>query len=238
MPEAAFEVLKPTVQSLLGSREVDLVPANISLSSLYHVSKPFRLGTEKKRFKVTQKGIKLTLLEKEVLDQTARAFSVLFNRFEADGYRAHLRTAISASSMDITLARFLRGKRTGAFASIQRLIQVLKRLSYERYEGSPATTGFLIFRTKSETLRVQAKKQGFDWVEITPAKIDDDFFGGPLTYRYIDGNNSFFASGIQMKAVATIRSKRYTASDAVDRLSHAELYRLLEAAGEYAFEPS
>lgn len=235
MPDAAFEVLKPAVQSLLGGRGVDLVPADKGFSSQHYVSKAIKLGSERKRILVTQVGIRLTSLEAELLNQTAKAFGILFNRFESTGYKAHLRTAISASVMDITLARFLRGKRPGAFASVQRLIQVLKRLSYERYEGSPATTGFLVFRTKRETLRDKVRKLRCDWVDLTPVKIDDGFFGSPLTYRYVDGNHSFFAAGIQMKAVATIRSKHFSTDDAVDRLSHAELYRLLEIAGEYAF---
>lgn len=236
MPEAAFKVLKPALQSLLGSRQVDLVPAEKVFPPQYHVSRPIKLGTERKRLGVTQRGIRLASLETKLLDQTAKAFAILFNKFESNGYRAHLRTAISASVMDITLARFLRGERTGAFASIQTLIQVLKRLSYERYEGSPATTGFLVFRTKRpETLRDRAKKLEFDWIDLTPVKIDDGFFAGPLTYRYVDGCHSFFAADIRMKAVATLRSKRFSAGDAVDRLSHAELCELLKIAGRHAF---
>lgn len=235
MPEAAFEVLKPAVQSLLGSRRVDLVLADKDFSSQYYVSKPIKLGSERKRILVTQEGIRLTSLEAEILNQTAKAFALLFNRFESTGYKAHLRTAISASVMDITIARFLRGKRAGVFASVQRLIQILKRLSYERYEGSPATTGFIIFRAKRETFREKARKLECDWIDLKPVEIDDNFFGSPLTYRYVDGNHSFFAAGIKMKAVATIRSKRFSTDDTVDRLSHAELYRLLEIAGEYAF---
>nr|HDN00214.1 hypothetical protein [Deltaproteobacteria bacterium] len=235
MPEAAFEVLKPAVQSLLGGRRADLVPADNDFSSRDYVSKPIHVGSEKKRIRVAQKGIKLTPFEAELLNQTAKAFAVLFNRFESTtGYKAHLRTAISSSVMDITLARFLRGKRSGGFASVQSLIQVLKRLSYERYEGSPATTGFLVFRTKQETVRDKITSMGCYWIDLTPVKIDNDFFGSPLTYRFVDGNHNFFATGIQMKAVATIRS-RHSFDDAVDRLGHANLYRLLEISGENAF---
>lgn len=235
MPDAAFEVIRPAMQNLMGGRKVELVFPVMSTAHKFHLSKPFNLGSKKARIRVSIEGLNLTTLEKELLDHFGKAFAVLFNGFESKGYKAHLRTAISASAIDITLARYLRGDRTRAFASIQNLIQVLKRLSFERYEGSPATTGFLIFRTKKENFRDEVKNQKEEWNDLNPVKIDDKFFSGPLAYRYIDGQSSFFVSNVQMSAIATFRLKEYLNKDAIDRLSYSHLSNLIKIAGKNAF---
>ena len=235
MPDAAFKVIRPALQNLMGGRTVELVPSGGSTSGRFYFSKPFKLKSKISRIRVSTDGANLTDLEVELLGHFGKAFEVLFNRFESKGYRAHLRTAISASAIDIALARFLRGDRTKAFASIQNLIQVLKRLSFERYEGSPATTGFLIYRLKKETFRKRIEGKKIEWSNLKPVKIDDKFFTGPLTYRYIDGQSIFFVSGVQMNAVATIRLKELTNGDAIDRLSYTHLANLLDISGKSAF---
>lgn len=235
MIHSTFDVLRPALSSLLGGRRVDLIQGDKATSSKPYVSKSIILGEKRMKFAVFQEGVKLTSLEKDLLDHTADAFSVLFNRFQGEGYRAHLRTAISSSVMDIALARFLRGDRKRAFASIQELIQILKKLSYERYEGSPATTGFLVFRTAAKGLRTKAKELGFEWLDIGPLQVGRDFFKEPLTYRYIDGNNNYYAANVEMSAVATVRSLNFGGGDAVDRLSHAQFSKVIDAAGKNAF---
>jgi DNA integrity scanning protein DisA with diadenylate cyclase activity len=232
---STLDVLSPALSSLLGARRVDLVQGDKSIPSKPYVSKSINLGAENMKFAVFQEGVKLTSLEKELLDHTADAFSVLFNRFQGEGYRAHLRTAISSSVMDIALARFLRRDRKRAFASIQELMQILKKLSYERYEGSPATTGFLVFRTRTESLRAKAKELGFEWLDIGPVEVSGNFFKEPLSYRYIDGNNNYYAANIERSVVATIRHLDFASGDAVDRLSYAQFSKIVDAAGKNAF---
>ncbi|NIR49765.1 hypothetical protein GWO43_14705, partial [candidate division KSB1 bacterium] len=92
--------------------------------------------------------LSFTAIERKFISELLIAFQGLYVGFSAEGYAAHFRTALLTSLTDIAVARFLRGDGKGAFWPVQSLIQLLKNLSYQRYEGTPATTGFLIYRNK------------------------------------------------------------------------------------------
>src|SRR6185369_16437800 len=105
-----------------------------------------------------------------------------------EGYVAQFRTALLASIMDITVARSLRGDHRKGFWPIQQLIQLLKSLSYQRYEGKPATTGFIVHRTTPLLLRKLVLERGHTLIPLQPHEdISQDFFSNPLPYRFVDG---------------------------------------------------
>jgi len=143
-------------------------------------------------FSAHRQGLAFTKTEIQFCRELLTAFSGLYSGFKLEGYAAHFRTALLASIMDITVARFLRGDRSKGFWPIQQLIQLLKNLSYQRYEGKPATTGFLVHRTTEPVLRKTFKDRGHTLIPLQPHQsISPNFLDNPLTYRFIDGNNLF-----------------------------------------------
>ena len=82
MPNAAFKVIIPALQNLIGGRIAKLVPFEDSTNDRFYFSKPFKLIHKKFRIRVSTDGLSLSPLEKELLGHFVKAFEVLFNRFD------------------------------------------------------------------------------------------------------------------------------------------------------------
>ena len=129
----------------------------------------------------------------------------------------------------------LRGDHRKGFWPIQQLIQLLKSLSYQRYEGTPATTGFLVHRTTLPLLRTVLRERKHTLIPLQPhADITPSFFDNPLTYRFVDGTNLFFLATIQMQVTGVIRTASSTHND-IERLTQREIFSLVRRAGKGAF---
>ena len=237
MPVNVFEAIRPSISALLGGAAVDFSSAanqqkavEGALQIQAHIEdKPYH-------FKALRDGLPFTKTEDLFCRELLTAFSGLYTGFRLEGYAAHFRTAMLASIMDISVARFLRGDRSKGFWPIQQLIQLLKSLSYQRYEGKPATTGFLVHRTTEPALKKTIKDRHHILIPLQPHQnISSTFLDNPITYRFIDGNNLFFVSTIQMQVVGLLR----TASDAVqtdiERLTQREIFSLVRRCGTGAF---
>ncbi len=174
--------------------------------------------------------------EKKFGEELAGAFQVLYNGFKKDEHAAHYRTALLSSLMDVTIAQYLRHEHRRAFWSIQRLIQLLKNLSYQRYEGTPVTTGFIIYRHQLQKFRSACSSLDCTWKDFRPnVSISPGFFKSPLTYRLIDGLGTYFMSNINMRVTGMVKFGNYGVHDAVDRLTHRDTFALLKKAGKGAF---
>jgi len=148
MPIAVFDALRGNICSFLGGAEVDLLPGNVDmLPGDATISEVVTIDERPYRFTARRETLAFTRSEAAFCRELLTAFSGLYSGFQQEGYAAQFRTALLASIMDITVARSLRGDHRKGFWPIQQLIQLLKNLSYQRYEGKPATTGFIVHRT-------------------------------------------------------------------------------------------
>jgi len=237
MPTAAFDDIKGNIQTLLGGAEVSLVPGEEAVGGEGPaLVEAITIDNLPYAFTARRGAIPFTRTEEVFCRELLAAFAALFTGFKQEGYAAHFRTALLASIMDITVARFLRGDHRKAFWSIQQLIQLLKNLSYQRYEGKPATTGFLIHRTKLPEFSRRVRSQKYDWTDLHPPQtINADFFANPLTYRFIDGVSSLFVGNIQMQVSGIIKTRATAEREEVDRQTHQGAFALLQSAGTGAF---
>jgi hypothetical protein len=138
--------------------------------------------------------------------------------------------------MDITVARSLRGDHRKGFWPIQQLIQLLKSLSYQKYEGKPATTGVIIHRTTPAELRTLMKQRKHTLVPLKSSQsIAPGFFDNPLTYRFIDGTNLFFIAGIQMQVNGIVTIADTALFNEVERQTQRELFSIIRRSGVGAF---
>ncbi|HEY3308887.1 MAG TPA: hypothetical protein VGJ93_10580 [Desulfuromonadaceae bacterium] len=237
MPITVFDAIRGNIRSFLGGAEVDLVagqpreePNGVGMHQVVTIEDQTYL------FSARREGLPFTRIEESFCRELLTAFSALYNGFRQEGYAAHFRTALLASIMDITVARSLRGDHSKAFWPIQQLIQLLKNLSYQRYEGKPATTGFLIHRTTPLALRKLLRERHHSLIPLQPHEdISPTFFDNPLTYRFIDGANLFFVANIQMQVNGVIRTTPSRINTDVERLTQREIFSLVRRAGRGAF---
>ena len=137
MPTTVFDAIRGNIGSFLGGAVVgDLVPDGIAgVGSETTIQRTMVIDGRSYLFTACRDLLPFTRSEEVFCRELLTAFSALFSGFRQEGYAAHFRTALLASIMDITVARSLRGDRGKVFWPIQQLIQVLKSLSYQRYEG-------------------------------------------------------------------------------------------------------
>ncbi len=242
MPKSAFNAIENNISNILGGAKVALV------ESKGDVPDPQGENTGKMiiqleanfssyYFIAQRNQLTFTEAEKSIVGELLTAFQGLYVGFSAEGYAAHFRTALLTSLTDIAVARFLRGDRKGAFWPVQSLIQLLKNLSYQRYEGSPATTGFLIYRSKLDEFLKSLSATRYGWLDLDKDRhrVSADFFRNPLSYRFVDGQSALFVGDIRMNIKGTIRTSAPGPNDNIERLANRETLSLLNKAGKGSF---
>ncbi|WP_321368152.1 hypothetical protein [uncultured Desulfuromusa sp.] len=242
MPKSAFNAIEGSVRFFLGGARATLTECNENDGSSrsaerYEFLSAVEIGGVSYLFRAERKELVFTTTEKDFIRELLTAFSGLFAGFSAKGYAAHFRTALLTSLADIAVARYIRGDRKGVFWPAQSLVQLLKSLSYQRYEGTPATTGFLICRGQLDDFLVALEKTRYDWLDLEESRrrISADFFRNPLSYRLVDGHRSLFVGDIRMNIKGTIGLNSPAPGDQIEQLAHRETLKLLSKAGEGSF---
>ena len=237
MPMTIFESMSGNISSFLGGADVVLTPVSERPQHEGHtISLPVVTDGREFLFSATRKNIPFTRLEESFCGELLTAFAMLYSGFRQEGYAAQFRTALVASIMDITVARSLRGDHRKGFWPIQQLIQLLKSLSYQKYEGKPATTGVIIHRTTPAELCSVMKQRKHTLVPLKSSQsIGPGFFDNPLTYRFIDGTNLFFLAGIQLQVNGIVTISATALLNEVERQTQRELFSIIRRCGAGAF---
>jgi len=237
MPIAVFDALRGNIRSFLGGAKVDLLAGDAEIvAGEKTICEIVSIEKRPYRFVARRETLPFTRSEVAFCRELMTAFSGLNSGFQQEGYAAQFRTALLASIMDITVARSLRGDHRKGFWPIQQLIQLLKNLSYQRYEGTPATTGFIVHRTTLPLLRKLVRERHHTLIPLQPHEdISPTFFDNPLPYRFVDGTNLFFVANIQMQVTGVIRTSPTVMHTDVERLTQREIFSLVRRAGRGAF---
>jgi hypothetical protein len=237
MPITVFDAIKGNIQSFLGMAEVNLVPGGEGVEKgKTTFEEVITIEDQAYLFTARREALPFTRTEEIFCRELLTAFAGMYTGFRQEGYAAHFRTALLASMMDITVARSLRGDHQKGFWPIQQLIQLLKNLSYQRYEGKPATTGFIVHRTTLPELRKLIRYRKHTLIPLQPYQpISASFFNNPMTYRFIDGNNLLFVANILMQVTGVIRTSNCDVHNDVERLTYREIFSLVRNAGTGAF---
>ncbi len=235
MGNAIFESLKGGIIRFLGGAAVELYPAGQGEAEGV-MRLPVTIDEQLYDFIARREGVPFTRSEEAFCRELLTAFTMLNGGFHQQGYAAQFRTALLSSIMDITVARSLRVDHRKVFWPIQQLIQLMKGLSYQRYEGEQATSGFLVHRTTQAELTRLFRQRRHTMSPLKPAVgITPGFFDNPLTYRFIDGSNIFFVANIQLQVGGVLRLAGDSLSNEVERQTQRELFSLVQRCGSGAF---
>src|ERR1039457_485771 len=236
MPIEAFNAIRENIKTFLGGAAVDLMSSQDGENREYGISEIVAIDDQAYLFTAHREHLTFTRAERAFCKELLIAFAALYSGFRQQGYAAHFRTALLASIMDITVARPLRVDHKKSFWPIQQMIQLLKNLSYQRYEGTPATTGFIVYRTTQPNfLNLMRQRKHTLFSLKPPQSISASFFANPLTYRYVDATNLFFVANIQMQVTGVVRIGNYAVQTNVERLTQRELFSIVSRSGDGAF---
>ena len=236
MPIEAFNAIRENIQTFLGGARVVLLTSGEGENREAGIHEIVAIEGKPFFFTAHREHLPFTRAERAFCRELLTAFAALYSGFRQQGYAAHFRTALLASIMDITVARSLRGDHNKGFWPIQQLIQLLKNLSYQRYEGTPATTGFIVYRTTPPNFLHLLRQRKHTLFPLKPPQsISASFFANPLTYRYVDATNLFFVANIQMQVTGVVRIGNYAVQTNVERLTQRELFSIVNRSGDGAF---
>ncbi|MDD2580763.1 MAG: hypothetical protein PHR66_02100 [Desulfuromonadaceae bacterium] len=236
MPIEAFNAIRGNIQTFLGGARVELLSCQIGESGEEGICEMVAIEEQPYQFTAHRDFLPFTRAERAFCKELLTAFAALYSGFRQQGYAAHFRTALLASIMDITVARSLRVDHNKGFWPIQQLIQLLKNLSYQRYEGAPATTGFIVYRTTQPNFLHLIRQRKHKLFTLKPSQsVSPSFFANPLTYRYVDATNLFFVANIQMQVTGIVRIGNYALQNNVERLTQRELFSIVNRSGDGAF---
>ncbi len=243
MPIKHFESIRKMVEDFFGGATFTLVgeeitPCEVEQSGNYLVKRiTTELGTH--HFVLQRNGLPFTDTERKIADEVAEAMHIFIANRKIGGDIIYYRTALLTSLLDVSVSRYLRFNRHRAFWSIQKLLQILKNLSYQRYEGTPATSGFIVYRNKIEEFNVACSTSDCLRHDFNPGiNISANFFKSPLTYRLVSGQGTYYACNINLQTTGMVKFMNYGNRDAVDRLSLRDNLTLVNKAGEGAFAVS
>jgi len=243
MPIRAFESIKKMMEDFFGGATFTLVREDMTLCEAEQGDNVLvnRITTElgTYHFALKRNGLPFTKTERKIADEIAEAFHILFANRKKGSEIIYFRTALLSSFLDVSVSRYLRFNRNRGFWSIQKLLQILKNLSYQRYEGTPATSGFIVYRNQVEEFNVACSMSDCLRHDFNPCiSISVDFFKSPLTFRLVNGLGTYYACNINMQATGIIKFLNYGNRDAVERLSLRDTLALITKAGEGAFTVS
>jgi hypothetical protein len=241
MPKTAFQAIENSITAFLGGATVSLVEIEkeddvSSAEDSHDIQVRLKFDTAY-LFRAHRDELAFTTTEISFIQELLAAFEGLYGGFSGKGYAAHFRTALLTSLTDIAVARYLRGDRKGVFWPVESLIQLLKNLSYQRYEGTPATTGFLVYRSQLDDFIESLTASHYDWFDLGKERqrISAEFFRNPLTYRFVDGLRAMFVCDIRMNVKGTIQTGSPHPRKSVEQLAWRDTQALLGQAGEASF---
>jgi hypothetical protein len=200
-----------------------------------------RITTELVTYHFVRKrsGLPFTDTERKIADEVAEAFRIFFTNRKKGSDIIYFRTILFSSLLDVSILRFLRSNGHRAFWSIQKMLHILKNLSFQKYEGKPATTGFIVYRNQIEEFNVACSMSDCLRHDFNPGiGISANFFKSPSTYLLVNGLGTYYACNINMQATGMIKFMNYGNRDAIERLSMRDTLTLLKKAGEGAFAAS
>jgi len=242
MPKTAFNAIENSLSAFLGGARVSLSELEKGASTPDPAARGEILGRIKidktaYLFRAERDALDFTVTEKAFIHELLLAFEGLSGGFSAQGYIAHFRTALLTSLTDIAVARYLRGDRKGVFWPVQSLLQLLKNLSHQSYEGTPATTGFLVLRSQLEDFLAAAGKNRYSWFDLgrERQRISAEFFRNPLSYRFVDGLRALYVCDIRMNVKGIIEARSLRPRASIEQLAYRDTLSLLSEAGAGAF---
>lgn len=243
MPTKAIEPIRKIVEDFFGGATFSLVREDLTPHEHEQGDNVLvkRITTElgTYRFVLQRNGLPFTETERKIADEVTEALHIFFSSRKNGGDIIYFRTALLSSLLDVSVSRYLRFNRHRAFWSIQKLLQILKNLSFQRYEGTPATSGFIVYRNPIEEFNVACSMSDCLRHDFDPGiGISVNFFKSPLAYRLVNGLGTYYACNINMQATGMVKFMNYGNRDAVERLSLRDTLSLINKAGEGAFAVS
>ena len=182
----------------------------------------------------TRPSLPFSPIELRFISQLCKGLTVLSCGFDDPKHAVHHRTVILNTAFDIAVARFLRGE-SRRFANVQRVIEIAKNLTYQRYEGAPCTSALIYVNKPIKGFLERIGKLGHRIARTPNIQVTSTFFRAPLSYRYVDGVQSAFLLQSPAACVGIIQLDSAYHISLADQGTHGQFRSVLEVTGPGSF---
>lgn len=133
----------------------------------------------------------------------------------------------------LLISCFMRGTNPSRVGTPITSLVLLQKLSYKRYEGSFCTSGFLCLKTLKGTIPLLSNNlTNYEYEPFhTPVLAGSDFFDKPLSYRYVDGKNTFYVVDHHGMVGGIVRIKSPNQFNLIDRITFRHVEELKSIPG-------
>lgn len=184
-------------------------------------------------FSFERNGLSFTKLERGIffaIPNICRGLTI-----DTENNTIHTQQSISSqfSMPYLLISQFMRGTNPSCLGSSVTPLCLLQKLSYSSYEGSPCSSGFLCIKKLSNDIaeRINAVPDYTYDPFAKPIFMNIEMFEKPLSYRYVDGKNSFYVIDNQSVIHGIIRIKEPKQFDILDRCSYRHIESLKRIPG-------
>lgn len=184
-------------------------------------------------FSFERSGLPFTKLERGIffaIPHMCRGLTI-----DAENNTIHTQQSISSqfSMPYLLILQFMRGTNPSCLGSSLTPLCLLQKLSYSSYEGSPCSSGFLCLKKLSNNIaeRINTVPDYTYNPFAKPIPMSIEMFEKPLSYRYVDGKNSFYVIDNQSAIHGIIRVKDPKQFDIIDRCSYRHIESLKRIPG-------
>ncbi|HAS88329.1 MAG TPA: hypothetical protein DCS48_03360 [Desulfovibrio sp.] len=168
------------------------------------------------RYLYLVREVSFSVIEKRFI----KIFFRVFNELYMDGFdvshslTASQEVAVRNSVMDVTVARYL-ARSTRRFINVDKLLDGMKSLSFQKYEGEQVKTIILVFNKEYEQLA-----DGYDdeiddieteLVDIKKISIDNKLLSNVAFHRFVDGVSAFYIASnrLEINGYVAVRKNDY-----------------------------
>lgn len=143
-------------------------------------------------FHVTRVHQRFTRAERDFLKYFRLSLAGLSVTSDVRYERTAMKVATRKAFEHIYISRFIRGGPTArTFWSPAVVVDLLQNLTFESYEGSPCTSGFVFTDALPGFVRNHLSEYILTRFD-RPVELTDRYFEYPASFRYVDGSNSFY----------------------------------------------
>lgn len=177
---------------------------------------------------ITREKIPFSKIEKKLLILVPKAIrSTNITSIEEKIYQPQIIEAECAFDYFV-VSQIMRGTNQSHWGAPIHYLQLLQGLTYQKYETSNCTSGFICVKKVKEFLKQIEGNDRYKYIPFDKAiRISKDFFEKPASYRYVDGRNSFYLCSRNEHIEGIICFNYPQEYSIIDRCSGAYIQELL-----------
>lgn len=130
----------------------------------------------------------------------------------------------------VIISKFLRGSDSATIDTINNILLLIEELTNKKYEMEKCTSGIIYTSQINDTIKALKSQKDYNFIKFDePIFFDNSFYNKPVSYRYIDGKNSFYLVDNSSRIYGIIKIQNPYQYSLIERLSGNHISKLIDS---------